>query len=252
MKILISNDDGIQAPGINALIDLLCEEHELYVAAPMHQKSASSHALTMHHPIKVKEVADPRTAKSWAIDGNPADCTKMAIDELLGFRPDWVVTGINLGPNLGTDILYSGTVAAAAEGSITGIPSIALSLVTYTNTDFSEAVKGAKEAMDWLFQNPVDGTVMLNVNIPDVPHAQMKGLHITTVGESRYEKPFNRRVDPRGNVYYWLAGDLIMENNPPEADVSKSREGYITITPIRFDFDAKDAFRSLSEKLGQH
>jgi len=249
MKILISNDDGIHAPGINALIDTLCAEHELYIAAPAFQKSASSHALTMHHPIKVREIEDERTVKSWSIEGNPADCTKMALEELLGFRPDWVIAGVNHGPNLGTDILYSGTVAAAAEGVLLGIPSMALSLVSYTNVNFTEACKGAKIAMDWLFQNPVSRDVLLNVNIPDLPISETKGLCITTVGESKYEKPFNRRIDPRGNVYYWLAGDLVMENNLPESDVSKSRDGYITVTPIRFAFDACDAYDVLRAKL---
>lgn len=252
MKILISNDDGINAAGINALIDLLCVDHQLYVAAPAQQKSASSHALTMHHPITVKEVEDPRTVKSWAIGGNPADCTKLALEELLGFKPDWVIAGINHGPNLGTDLLYSGTVAAAAEGTLFHIPSIAVSYMDYEANNLNEALKALKEALDFVFENPVGDRTLLNINIPNRFYADMEGLKIARIGEARYDKPFSKRVDPRGNTYYWLAGDLVLESEAEDADVIAARDGYITISPVRFVFDDLESSRLLKEALLKH
>lgn len=249
MRILISNDDGISAAGLNALIDLLCLEHDLYVAAPTLQKSASSHALTMQHPITVTEVNDPRTKKGWAVGGNPADCTKLALEELLGFKPDWVITGINHGPNLGTDLLYSGTVAAAAEGTLFDIPSIAISSLDYAVERLNETSKAVKEALDWIFANPVGGKTLLNVNVPNCLYEDMKGLKITHIGEARYEKPFSKRIDPRGNTYYWLAGDLVMASESEDADVIAAREGYISISPVRFDFEDMVNYKVLSERL---
>lgn len=251
MKLLISNDDGISAAGLNALIDLLCRDHELYVAAPTLQKSASSHALTMQHPITVTEVRDPRVAKSWAVGGNPADCTKLALEELLGFKPDWVIAGINHGPNLGTDLLYSGTVAAAAEGTLFHVPSIAISYMNYSAERLGEATRAVKEALDWVFANPVKGHTLLNINIPDLMYEDMKGLKITRIGEARYDKPFSKRIDPRGNTYYWLAGDLVLESEADDADVVAARNGYITISPVRFSFDDWECHRELQEKLGK-
>lgn len=249
MRILISNDDGISAVGINALIDLLSEEHDLYVAAPMLQKSASSHALTMQHPISVMEMSDPRTARSWAVGGNPADCTKLALEELLGFKPDWVISGINHGPNLGTDLLYSGTVAAAAEGTLFGIPAIALSSLDSSLEEVGETMKAVKEALDWLFANPVGGNTLLNINIPNRPFAEMRGMKITRIGVARYDKPFSKRIDPRGNTYYWLAGDLVLDSEQDDADVIAAREGYISISPVRFVFDDSDAQQTLRQRL---
>lgn len=249
MRILISNDDGIAAAGINALIDLLCEEHELYVAAPTLQKSASSHALTMQYPITVKEMEDPRTAKSWAIGGNPADCTKLALEELLDFKPDWVIAGINHGPNVGTDLLYSGTVAAAAEGTLFHVPSIAISSLDLGTGNMPETLKGVKEALDWLFENPVGGRTLLNINIPNLLYKDMKGLKVVRIGEARYERPFTKRQDPRGNTYYWLAGDLVVEFEAADADVMAVQNGYITISPVKFEFDDWDSHKLLSEKL---
>lgn len=251
MRILISNDDGINAAGINALIDLLCLEHEVYVAAPTLQKSASSHALTMQHPITVKEIEDPRTVKSWAIGGNPADCTKLALEELLGFKPDWVIAGINHGPNLGTDLLYSGTVAAAAEGTLFHVPSIAISYMDYEAARLNEAVQAVKEALDWIFMNPVSGKTLLNINVPDLLYNEMKGLRITRIGEARYDKPFSKRIDPRGNTYYWLAGDLVLESEADDADVIAARDGYITISPVRFAFDDWESHQQLSQRLSE-
>lgn len=251
MRILISNDDGINAAGLNALIDLLCLEHDLYVAAPTLQKSASSHALTMQHPISVTEVNDPRTKKGWAVAGNPADCTKLALEELLGFRPDWVISGINHGPNLGTDLLYSGTVAAAAEGTLFNIPSIAISSLDYAVEQLNETRKAVKEALEWLFANPVGNKTLLNVNVPNLLYEDMKGLKITHIGEARYDKPFTKRIDPRGNTYYWLAGDLVMESESEDADVIAARDGYISISPVRFAFDDMESGRQLKQRLAE-
>lgn len=249
MKLLISNDDGISAAGLNALIDILYKDHELYVAAPTLQKSASSHALTMQHPITVTEVMDPRVKKGWAVGGNPADCTKLALEELLGFRPDWVISGINHGPNLGTDLMYSGTVAAAAEGTLFSIPSIAVSSQDYSVAMLGETCVAALEAINWIFSNAPWGKTMMNVNIPNCRYTDMKGLKITHTGQARYDKPFSKRIDPRGNTYYWLAGELVLESETEDADVVAVRNRYISLSPINFAFDDWEANRALSKLL---
>lgn len=234
MKILISNDDGFFAHGIKALIDVLKDEHELYVVAPQVQQSAMSHALTMHYPIRVNEISGSDFKLGLAVDGTPADCVKLALEELLDFKPDYIISGINNGPNLGTDIIYSGTVSAAVEGLIFGVPSMSISLCGYGHEDFSESAKAVKPTIDRFLSKPQQSNILVNVNIPNLKNEEIVGVKVTKLGNVIYNKPFQKRIDPRGKEYYWLAGDIIYDNNDHDSDVYAVHDGYISITPVHY------------------
>ncbi len=233
MRILISNDDGIQADGINELIRSLQKRNELFVVAPDRERSATGHKITMHRPLRVKERSYPGTqVKGWAVDGTPADCVKLGLEALLPYAPDLVISGINTGPNLGTDVLYSGTVSAAIEGIINGIPAIAISLASYKNRDFSCSGNLINKIVSQLGKE-LPKRVLLNINIPPgIP----SGIKITRLGHRRYINIFDKRTDPRGRVYFWMAGEPFdLDEDDPDTDVKAVKEGYISITPVHFD-----------------
>ena len=235
MRILISNDDGFYAPGIKALINVLGKEHELYIVAPSEQQSAMSHALTLNFPIRVREIESDRYEKGWAVDGTPADCVKLALEELLDFRPDYILSGINNGPNLGSDVMYSGTVSAAAEGTLLGIPAMAISLCGYGHEEFTDAARAVKSVIDNFLSQPQEGNILVNVNIPNVELKDIKGARATSLGNVVYRKPFEKRTDPRGKIYYWLAGDIIYDDNNEDSDVMTVHEGFISVTPMHYN-----------------
>ncbi len=243
MRILISNDDGIDAPGIAALreaLESLDFVQKIYLAAPEQERSATGHGITMHKPLRANSVsyADPRT-RGWFINGTPADCVKLALDALLPEKPDLVLSGINKGNNLGTDILYSGTVSAALEGAIHSYPAIAFSHVSFNCTDFSQAGRFAVKLITHIWQKGWQwnkGT-LLNVNIPDCP--QPRGLKVTRLARRIYVDAFDRRIDPRGQQYFWMTGrPLELDDAGAATDVNLSRQGYITLTPIQVDLTA--------------
>ncbi|NEP81049.1 MAG: 5'/3'-nucleotidase SurE [Okeania sp. SIO3B3] len=248
MKLLISNDDGIFAEGIQSLANgLAAVGHEVVVVCPDKERSATGHGLTLHQPIRaeiVKSIFDD-TVTAWACSGTPADCVKLALFALLETQPDLVLAGINHGPNLGTDILYSGTVSAAMEGVVENIPSIAFSLGSYTSRNFEVAVNFAQDLMKKIENQPLANVMLLNVNIPAVKETEIAGVKITRQGVRRYIDIFEKRVDPRGKTYYWLAGEVqedveeINDHSSVEklsTDVQAMREKYITITPLQYNF----------------
>lgn len=247
MKLLISNDDGIFALGIRSLANALAEAgHDVSVVCPDRERSATGHGLTLHDPIRaevVESVFHP-SVKAWACSGTPSDCVKLALWALLDSPPDYVLSGINHGSNLGTDILYSGTVSAAMEGVIEGIPGIAFSLTSFTNRDFQPAAKFAQILMERLAKEPLSQLMLLNVNVPPVKWDAIAGVAVTRQGVRRYFDVFEKRVDPRGKTYYWLTGELQEELEPPAhpylspdipTDVQAIRDNYITITPLQYD-----------------
>ncbi len=233
MRILISNDDGIQAKGINELRKSLQDENEIYVVAPDRERSATGHKITMHRPLRVVDWQYPGTgAKGWAVDGTPADCVKLGLEALLPAPPDLIISGINLGPNLGTDVLYSGTVSAAIEGIINEIPSIAISLASYKYRDFSYSGRLIRELVS-KFGKELPRRTLLNINMPPGPP---RGIKATRLGHRRYINIFDKRKDPRGRVYFWMAGEPFdMDKDDPDTDVWAVKEGYISITPVHFD-----------------
>lgn len=254
MHILVSNDDGIYADGLTALYLALKEIGEVTVVAPEKEQSGTGHGITVHFPLRPRKVVLADGDTGWAVDGTPADCVKLAVEALLEKPPDLVVSGINFGPNLGTDVLYSGTVSAAIEGLINEIPAVAVSLATYHNPDFAAAGEFARKLVSSLVQDGLPKGTLLNVN---VPRGKPKGVRITCLGNRRYVNIFHKRTDPRGRDYYWMAGepqDMTphQENGDLETDVEAIRANFISITPLHFDltdYKAMTALNNLPEKI---
>lgn len=236
MLILLTNDDGINAPGIKALWEELSDIAEVQVVAPDSERSATSQAITVHHPIRVDNYnIDHAKVSAWRISGTPTDCVKIAIEALLSERPDIVVSGINQGPNLGTDVLYSGTVSAAIEGALHSIPSVAVSLDSWKDSDFRPAARFTKKIIQKLIHNPLPPNTLLNVNVPAVSGAETADVAITKLGVREYDNTFDKRKDPWGRTYYWMGGKLIDSDNDPDTDVIALKAGKISVTPIHFD-----------------
>jgi len=246
--ILLTNDDGILAPGINALRQELekIDGLEIWSVAPDRERSASGHAITTYRPLFPLEAKIPGArTPCYSVTGTPADSAKLAIEELLPRRPDLVISGINHGSNLGTDIFYSGTVAAALEGPIIGIPAVASSLDLGPGADYGVAARfTASLALKVLEEGLPPGT-LLNVNIPGLPEEEIKGVRITRMGRRLYKDQWDRRVDPRGRTYYWLAGELMELDNGPDTDVTAVAEGYISVTPVQLDLTREDQLERL-------
>lgn len=237
MKILITNDDGIASAGIAALVSAIREIADVTVVAPDTEQSAVGHAITVSFPLRVTEIK-----KDWyAISGTPGDCVKLAVKEILKDMPSMVISGINLGPNTGTHIIYSGTVSAATEGTILGIPSFAISLGTYINPDFGYAAEFAKNLALLIKEKGLPKGVLLNVNIPAVPKKEIKGVRLTIQGETKFVGALEKRMDPRGKIYYWLAPEIVEVTGGPELDTIALRNNEVSITPLHYDMTAKES-----------
>ena len=240
MKILLCNDDGIHAPGIAALHKAIAHLGDLHVCAPSTERSAAGHAITIYDPIRTMPVEKETGLSGIAVDGTPADCVKLAVSFLhKDDPPDLVVSGINLGSNTGISVLYSGTVSAASEAAILGVPAIALSLCTYQNPNWETAAKVAADIVEKVARDPLPDGVLLNVNIPNLPFDQLKGMKAGQMGRSRFIERFTEHCDPRGNKYYWLDGDMKMLDDNAETDESLVNKGYVSLTPIHIDLTAK-------------
>lgn len=246
-NILIGNDDGIFALGVRTLADTLAQAgYRVTVVCPDRERSATGHGLTIHQPIRaelVDSVFHPNVT-AWSCSGTPADCIKFALNAVLDKRPDFVFSGINHGPNLGTDVLYSGTVSAAMEGALEGIPSVAFSLASFTNFEFQTAANFALKLTQKLAITEFPESPLLSINIPAVSEAEIAGVLVTRQGLRRYIEKFERRLDPRGKSYYWLAGEIIEDIDQPDdinlpthfqTDVQAIRDRYITITPLQYN-----------------
>jgi 5'-nucleotidase len=258
MRLLISNDDGIFSMGVRTLANTLAAAgHQITVVCPDRERSATGHGLTLHQPIRanlVEGVFDP-TITAWSCSGTPSDCVKLALWSLLDEKPDFVFSGINQGANLGTDVLYSGTVSAAMEGIIEGVPSLAISLTSFRIKEFQPAANYARDLLKHLIQNPLKELFLLNINVPPVSESEIKGAKITRQGVRRYIEVFEKRTDPRGKTYYWLAGEVVEELEDPDGDretqtdVEAIRENYITITPLQYNLTDKKELPKLKSWL---
>lgn len=242
----MTNDDGVYAEGLQALRRALEKEPwaEVYVVAPERERSASSHAITLHKPLYVTPIRlEGARGPIWSVSGTPADCTKIGVLALLENKPDLVVSGINRGSNVGTDVLYSGTVSAAIEGAILGIPSIAVSLATFEDADYHFAAAFTVTVIDRIRQEGLAAGTLLNINIPPIDGSLVAGVAVTRLGVRYYTDVFHPRKDPRGRTYYWLAGEVVTGEEDPETDVGALAQNLITITPLHLrltDFDAID------------
>jgi 5'-nucleotidase len=237
MKILLTNDDGIHAPGLRALRKELMKLGDVVVVAPAGEQSAVGHSVTLLTPLIVQEINDGPEFIGWAVEGRPADCVKLALLELLPDPPDLVVSGMNAGSNAGINVLYSGTVAAAIEGAFFHQTSIAVSL-QYNRPqrmEFARAAEYARHVIaQILAQQPPRGS-LININIPSLETGPVKGIRVVPQNISAYVEKFDRRVDPRGRTYFWSSNVLDCPQPHPDTDVTALDEGYITVTPLQFD-----------------
>jgi 5'-nucleotidase len=232
MKILVTNDDGISAPGIIALVEALSAVGEVAVVAPDRERSAVSHALTLHHPLRAECLAPGR----FSVDGTPTDCVNLGIHCLIDFHPDLVVSGINRGANLGDDVTYSGTVAAAMEATLMGIPAFAISLATREEmADYRAAAAFAARLALTIRANRLPKDTFLNVNVPDIPPQSLAGPLITVQGKRRYEGTIVDKVDPRGRSYYWIGTADLDFLDIEGSDFSAVSRGHISVTPLHLD-----------------
>jgi len=235
LNILVSNDDGIDAQGIYALVKEMKKIGNVTVVAPDKQQSAVGHAITMNYPLRVKEFKKDGKLFGYAVQGTPADCVKLAVRAILKREPDLVVSGINHGSNTAISIIYSGTVSAATEGTVLGIPSIAVSLTTYAPADFRYAAKFAKKLALLIGKRGLPPRTLLNVNVPPLKAKEIKGVLITRQGKAVWNDTFDHRRDPNNREYYWLTGGLEEVDTDLEFDEAAIRAHYISITPIQYD-----------------
>jgi len=239
MKILLCNDDGIHARGISELHQAIAHLGDLHVCAPATERSAAGHAITIYDPIRTMPVEKENGLSGIAVDGTPADCVKLAVSFLHKDNPpDLVVSGINLGSNTGISVLYSGTVSAASEAAILGVPAIALSLCTYQNPQWETAARIAADIVAKVVKSPLPDGVLLNVNIPNLPFEEIKGIKAGQMGRSRFIEKFTEHCDPRGNKYYWLDGDMKLLDDHAETDERLVNAGFVSLTPIHIDLTA--------------
>lgn len=239
MRILLTNDDGINAAGIHALKAALDPLGEVFIVAPERPQSASGHAITLHKPLRIDEVELPDGSRAWATNGTPTDCVSLGFDEILEGRVDLVVSGINAGPNLGWDVTYSGTVAGAMEGAILGAAGIAVSVAGDRGPyEYQPAAEFTRQLAERVRDHGLDRWTLLNVNVPAVPREEIRGISITHQGRRAYVDRVDRRVDPWGKPYYWLCGTLADEKAEPGSDVEAVLQRRISVTPIHLDMTA--------------
>jgi 5'-nucleotidase len=238
MRILLTNDDGIYAPGLRALRTELRKLGDVTVVAPAAEQSAVGHSITLLTPLLVQDVLDDdKQFLGWAVEGRPADCVKLALLELLPEQPDVVISGCNAGSNAGINVLYSGTVAAAIEGAFFQCPSIAVSL-EYTQPrplDFERASALARQVIEQILAHKPAGGTLFNINVPSLERGPVRGVRTVPQNVAPYLETFDRRVDPRGRVYFWSNPGIDCPQPHPDTDVSCLRDGYITVTPLQFD-----------------
>lgn len=245
MIIALTNDDGIRAHGIRALYTALIEAgHDVRVIAPMTEQSAVGHAITVRDPLRIKEYTE-NGFHGHGISGTPADCVKLGLSVVLDAKPDIVVSGINAGANVGPDIMYSGTVAAAREAAAMGYPAMAVSHDSFlqTNlTDYARMAVAIMHAVPWL---KIPEKRIINVNFPNVPHAECRGLALCPQTNAVWRDWYHQHTDPRGEPYWWLDGTIPPENVTPETDKALLSQGFATLTPLRFDFTDTDCLAAL-------
>lgn len=249
MRILLTNDDGIYAPGLRALHQELRQLGDVTVVAPATEQSAVGHSITLLTPLVVQEIAEAdRGLRGWAVEGRPADCVKLALLELLKEPPDVVISGLNAGSNAGINILYSGTCAAAIEGAFFRLPSIAVSL-EYTKPkplDFSRAAGLARQVIEQILAREPGPGSLFNVNIPSLEKGPVRGIRVVPQNAVPFQETFDRRIDPRGRVYFWSGSELRWEGATAGSDVTALGEGYITVTPLQFNLTQESKLREMS------
>lgn len=246
MLILLTNDDGVHADGLVALYKQFSRQHDVYVVAPDRERSGSSHAITLFQPLMVHRTwlgpavtgagvpsADARPA--WAVVGTPVDCVKLAVSNLMPRRPDLVVSGINRGPNVGADVFYSGTVSAAIDGALLGLPAMAVSLAAFENTDYTFAAKVAEYLAAEVSRRGLPPNTLLNVNVPAIVEEAVAGIRVTKLSGHKWSHTFEERSDPRGRSYFWAVGEPLLDGEEEGTDVGAIKDNCVSVTPVHLD-----------------
>jgi 5'-nucleotidase len=242
--ILITNDDGIAAEGLRTLAESLAGIGSVIVVAPDQEQSASSHAITLDKPLRIKEITPSR----FGVSGTPTDCVLLAVHGILGRRPDLIVSGINHGPNMGEDVIYSGTVAAAIEGCILGINAMAVSLASWQPESFEGAAAATRYLARALLEMGGGKTRLWNVNVPSIPLAAIQGIKVTRLGSRVYNDLIIKKTDPRGKDYFWIGGAEPGWSTGENTDFAAVSTGYVSVTPLRLDFTDYECIRELEER----
>ncbi len=246
LRILISNDDGVYAEGIQVLAEAVKEYAEVTVVAPDRNRSGASNSLSLSRPVRLKHLSE----RCISVEGTPTDCVHIAITGLLSTQPDMVLSGINAGANLGDDVWYSGTVAAAMEGRFLGLPAIALSLASEQHEHNETGAAVAIQLIKHLLKNPLPASTILNVNIPDVPLAQVDGFEVTRLGTRHCAEPTIRQIDPRGQPIYWIGPAGKEEDAGPGTDFHAIKRNKVSITPLKIDLTNYESFEQVSSWVG--
>ncbi len=246
-KILITNDDGIYAPGIFALWEAMDALGDVVVVAPDTEKSAVGHAITISDPIRIQEITRREGFKGYAVKGTPADCVKIAVQGILDSPPDIVISGINAGANVGNNIIYSGTVSAATEGTMLKIPSIAISLDAVRGGNYEPAKTVAQRVVHQVLDRGLPEGVLLNVNVPNIPITDIQGIKITKQGNIFFKDWFEGREDPRGHQYYWMTGKIVDPDSDENCDGVALSQGYVSITPIHYQLTCESFLEPLEQ-----
>ncbi len=245
--ILITNDDGVMAPGIRHLVKFMLELGEVVVVAPDKPQSGMGHAVTMTVPIRLEKITVNSGHDEYSCSGTPVDCVKLAVNKVLKRKPDLLVSGINHGSNASISVIYSGTMSAAIEGSMETIPSIGFSLLDYRfDADFMPAKKYVQRLAKNVLEHGLPKGICLNVNIPAVKESEIKGVKVCRQARGNWNEDFDHRVDPLGKEYYWLTGEFVLHEDSNETDVWALKNNYISVVPIQFDFTAHNVISEIN------
>ncbi len=246
--ILATNDDGITAPGLRNLVEAMREIGDVVVVAPDSPQSGMGHAITLHHPLRLDKVEIHGESLGYQCSGTPVDCVKLAVNQILHRKPDLLVSGINHGNNSSINVIYSGTMSAAMEGAIEGIPSVGFSLNNYElDADFTAAAYYAKKIARNILEHGLPSGSLLNVNIPAVPLSDIKGVKICRQAMAKWEEKFDERLDPSRRKYYWLTGKFVNNDKGADTDEWALANKYVSVVPVEFDFTAHHAIPFLNE-----
>jgi 5'-nucleotidase len=247
--ILITNDDGVTAPGILNLVDAVKDLGKIVVVAPDKPQSGMGHAITIGQPLRLHKIHAIDNVETWACTGTPVDCVKLAVDKVLHRKPDICLSGINHGANHSINVIYSGTMSAAVEAAIESIPSVGFSLLDYSiDADFAGARKYARIVVEKMLKTKLDKHTVLNVNIPSVPVELLKGMKICRQAYAKYVEDFIERQDPHGRHYYWLTGEFVNFDKGKDTDVWALDNNYVSVVPVQFDM-TNYALKSKLEKI---
>ena len=248
--ILITNDDSVKAPGIRALISYVRPFGRVIVVAPDRPQSGTAHAVTIAHPLRLELITEEADYVEYSCNGTPADCVKLAFKIVMRRRPDFLFSGINHGSNASINIIYSGTMAAVLEGALAGVPSVGFSLTNYSlNADFGPSAKFVKTIVAAVMADGLPDGVCLNVNIPDVPENEIRGIKVCRQAEGTWQEDFDEREDPNGRKYYWMKGVYAKIGEGQDTDQWALENKYVAVVPVQFDLTANSALEILINRF---